>query len=197
MIENLSFMKRKVLYSGILILVLILATRLIYTNSVDYLLRIKLNNQEKLIVKYEKFITDGLVEKSTKFKTTNIQSVIDTALSYKGSPNKIGGISKAGIDASGLIYMSLKKNSKEKFPRIAQEMARYGERIIDVEKLKKGDLVFFFNTYETERIITSVGIYIGNNEFINSSSSKGVTISEIDDPYFWKDKFFFGTRIFK
>jgi cell wall-associated NlpC family hydrolase len=190
-------MKRKVLYSGILILVLILATRLIYTNSVDYLLRIKLNNQEKLIVKYEKFITDGLVEKSTKFKTTNIQSVIDTALSYKGSPNKIGGISKAGIDASGLIYMSLKKNSKEKFPRIAQEMARYGERIIDVEKLKKGDLVFFFNTYETERIITSVGIYIGNNEFINSSSSKGVTISEIDDPYFWKDKFFFGTRIFK
>ena len=76
-------------------------------------------------------------------------------------------------------------------------MSRYGEVITEIEDLKRGDLVFFFDTYETERLITSVGIYLGKNKFINSSSTKGVSISEINDPYYWKDKFFFGTRIFK
>ena len=33
-------------------------------------------------------------------------------------------------------------------------------------------------------------------EFIISSSSKGVTIADLNDQYYWKDKFFFGTRIF-
>ena len=51
-------------------------------------------------------------------------------------------------------------------------------------------------THVIDRIITSVGIYLGNGSFINSSSSKGVTISDINDPYYWKSKFFYGTRIF-
>ena len=74
-------------------------------------------------------------------------------------------------------------------------MARYGEFITDSDKLKRGDLVFFYDTYKVDRIITSVGIYLGDGKFINSSSSKGVTVSDINDPYYWKEKFFFGTRI--
>ena len=42
----------------------------------------------------------------------------------------------------------------------------------------------YLKSNEVNRIITSVGIYIGNGEFIHSSSSKGVTISDIDDPYY-------------
>ena len=75
-------------------------------------------------------------------------------------------------------------------------MARYGEIIINSKDLKRGDLVFFFDTYEVDRIITTVGIYIGKGEFITSSSSKGVAINKIDDPYYWSQKFFYGTRIF-
>ena len=93
------------------------------------------------------------------------------------------------------MYVSISKNSKIQFPRIAQDMARYGKQITDPDKLKRGDLVFFFDTYEINRIITSVGIYIGNGEFIHSSTSDGVTVSQINDPYYWKDKFFYGTRI--
>ena len=66
---------------------------------------------------------------------------------------------------------------KIQFPRIAQDMARYGKQITDPDKLKSGDLVFFFDTYEINRIITSVGIYIGNGEFIHSSTSDGVTLT--------------------
>ena len=132
-----------------------------------------------------------------KFSKDLIESIIDSAKSYEGTPNKIGGISKDSIDASGLVYMSIKKNSDKYFPRIAQDMSRYGKVITQIKDLKRGDLVFFFNTYETDRLITSVGIYLGENKFINSSSKNGVSISEITDPFFWKDKFFFGTRIFK
>ena len=116
-------------------------------------------------------------------------------MSFVGTPNKIGGIDKSGIDASGLVYVSIKKNSNTLFPRIAQDMARYGLFISDSDNLKRGYLVFFHDTYEVNRIITSVGIYLGDGEFINSSSSKGVTVSDINDPYYWKEKFFFGTRI--
>ena len=162
-------------------------------NSNNDLLK-KLNNNTELISKYNEFKIQG-VEKDIDFKKNIIENVIDTAFSFLGTPNKYGGIDKTGIDASALVYISISKNSKIQFPRIAQEMARYGKQITDPDKLKRGDLVFFFDTYEINRIITSVGIYIGNGEFIHSSTSDGVTISQINDPYYWKNKFFYGTRI--
>ena len=162
-------------------------------NSNDDLLE-KLNNKTELITKYNEFKSQG-VEKEIDFKKNIIENVIDTAFSFLGTPNKYGGIDKLGIDASALVYISISKTSKIKFPRIAQDMARYGKQITDPKKLKRGDLVFFFDTYEINRIITSVGIYIGNGEFIHSSTSDGVTVSLINDQYYWKDKFFYGTRI--
>ena len=155
----------------------------------------KLNNNKELIKKYNEFKTQG-VKKSIVFQGNIVENIIDTALSYIGAPNKYGGINKDGIDASGLVYISVTKNSNVEFPRIAQDMARYGEAISNPNKLKRGDLVFFFDTYEVNRIITSVGIYLGDGGFIHSSSSEGVKVSQINDPYYWKDKFFYGTRIF-
>jgi cell wall-associated NlpC family hydrolase len=157
-------------------------------------LLVKLNNHQGLIKKYNKFKEQG-IEKSLVFPVNIIENVIDTALSFIGSPNKYGGIDKDGIDASGLVYIAVTKNSNIEFPRTAQDMARYGEAISNSNKLKRGDLVFFFDTYEIDRIITSVGIYLGDGDFIHSSTSDGVKVSQINDPYYWKDKFFYGTRI--
>lgn len=50
--------------------------------------------------------------------------------------------------------------------------------------LKRGDLVFF-KTYKQNG---HVGIYLGNNEFLNDNSSNGVSIDRMDNPY-WKDAF--------
>lgn len=157
-------------------------------------LLVKLNDHPGLIKKYNEFQIQG-VEKSIVFPGNIIENVIDTALSYIGAPNKYGGIDKDGVDASGLVYIAVTKNSNIDFPRIAQDMARYGKAISNSNKLRRGDLVFFFDTYEVNRIITSVGIYLGNGNFIHSSSSEGVKISELNDPYYWKGKFFYGTRI--
>tara|TARA_B110001450_G_scaffold157646_1_gene146941 strand:- start:1032 stop:1598 length:567 start_codon:yes stop_codon:yes gene_type:complete len=177
------------------LIVLIGIISLLY-ESQNSILKGRLNSNEILLEKFKEFKKNGF-ENEMKFSKDLIESIIDSAKSYEGTPNKIGGISKDSIDASGLVYMSIKKNSDKYFPRIAQDMSRYGKVITQIKDLKRGDLVFFFNTYETDRLITSVGIYLGENKFINSSSKNGVSISEITDPFFWKDKFFFGTRIFK
>ena len=159
-------------------------------------LKRKLNKNAELSAKYDRFKAEGY-QKEFRLPEERLEAVIDTVMTFLGVPNRVGGVDRDSIDASGLIYVSINKNFDVKFPRIAQDMARYGKIITDTQNLKRGDLVFFFDTYEVDRIITSVGLYLGENKFINSSTNEGVSVSEIDDPYYWKNKFFFGTRIFK
>ncbi len=50
-------------------------------------------------------------------------------------------------------------------------------------KLKEGDLVFFNISRKKN---SHVGIYLKNNRFVHASSSKGVVISSLDNPYYKK-----------
>ena len=184
--------KKNILIALFLLVILSLAL----SNTDERKLIDKLNDDEVLIDKFIDFSTDGY-ERKINLSKNKMESVIDTAMTYLGTPNKVGGTSKDSIDASGLVYVSINKNFDIKFPRIAQDMARYGKIITNPQKLKRGDLVFFFDTYDVDRIITSVGLYLGEGSFLNSSTKDGVSESDINDPYYWKEKFFFGTRIFK
>ena len=186
-------LSKKNILIGLLLLVIL---SLALSNTDERKLIDKLNDDQVLIDKFIDFSTDGY-ERKINLSKNKMESVIDTAMSYLGTPNKVGGTSKDSIDASGLVYVSINKNFDIKFPRIAQDMARYGKIITNPQKLKRGDLVFFFDTYDVDRIITSVGLYLGEGSFLNSSTKDGVSESDINDPYYWKEKFFFGTRIFK
>ncbi len=100
-----------------------------------------------------------------------------------GVPYRAGGISRRGIDCSGLTcniynavyYKQLKRNS--------DEQRKENCRKIHKNKLKEGDLVFFHNG-KNKRKATHVGIYLKNNCFIHASNSRGVIISSLDDPYY-------------
>ena len=59
------------------------------------------------------------------------------------------------------------------------------------EDLKEGDLVFF---KINSRTISHVGIYLGNNRFAHASSSRGVVLSNLDEPYY-KRYFYKGGRL--
>jgi len=138
---------------------------------------------------------NGGIEKNLNVSYSNMQRVIATAKTYMGTSHLMGGTSKSGIDCSGLLYVSFKVNGITNIPRVSQEFARYGSIIINTNDIQVGDLVFFKNTYKTSRLVTHAGICIGNGEFIHTSSSKGVIISRINDPYYWRKKFLFATRV--
>jgi len=138
---------------------------------------------------------NGGIEKDLNVSYSTMQRIIATAKTYIGTSYSFGGTSKSGIDCSGLLYVSFKANGITNISRVAQEFARYGSIIINTNNIQAGDLVFFTNTYKTSRLVTHAGICIGNGEFIHTSSSKGVIISRVNDPYYWRKKFLFATRV--
>ncbi len=126
---------------------------------------------------------NGQVGKKPKGKA---KKVIQTAHTYLGTRHQLGGLSKSGIDCSGLVYNSFKK-SRVKLPRTAFKMSKRGKRI----KLKKalpGDLIFFA-TGSTKKI-NHVGIITDVSRkgvtFIHTSSSKGVVYSRLTSSYWGK-----------
>tara|TARA_B110000967_G_C18825425_1_gene531076 strand:- start:248 stop:994 length:747 start_codon:yes stop_codon:yes gene_type:complete len=161
----------------------------------------QLNDLEKVIssdhslsTKFNNFKKAG-IEKYINVSSSDMEKVILEAKTYLGTSHVMGGLSHNGIDCSGLLYVSFQKNGIKGIPRIAQDFARLGNIMINVNELRKGDLIFFTNTYRTSKLVTHAGICIGNGEFIHTSSSKGVMISKINDPYYWRKKFLFATRI--
>lgn len=149
----------------------------------------------------KKFWAEGIekdlhfVSKDTHYDSVavDVEKIIATAKSYLGTPHHMGGLSKRGIDCSGMVLMSL-KSSGILTPHNSHDQARFGRVIPHTDSLKRGDLVFFINSFRSSYLITHSGIYIGNNKFIHASVRGGVSITDLSMPY-WATKFVFGTRI--
>ena len=125
-----------------------------------------------------------------KWKSTNeMQRLIKKATGFLGSPYRLGGNSKRGIDCSALVQ-KVYGSFNVKLPRVARDQSKVGVEV-DINELVEGDLVFF----HTNRSFGHVGIYIGNNEFIHASSkSKRVRIDSMDHP-FYQERFQRAVRI--
>jgi Cell wall-associated hydrolases (invasion-associated proteins) len=80
-------------------------------------------------------------------------------------------------------------------PHSSNEQGRYGTILDPDEELRRGDLVFFHSTYSTPKLITHSGIYLGENKFIHTSSSRGVSISQLLDSGYWQEHYLFATRL--
>lgn len=138
---------------------------------------------------------DGGIEKMPDTGNTRPDDIIHTARKYLGVPHCMGGTTMKCMDCSGLLATVFAAHDIL-LPHNSEEQARYGIIIAGKDELRKGDLVFFARSYNTNRLITHSGIYTGNNQFIHTSSSKGVTITSLNNSW-WEEKFIFGTRIFK
>ncbi len=111
--------------------------------------------------------------------------LVSTAKNYIGTPYRYGGTSlTSGIDCSAYTQVVFKKNGKS-LPRTTGQQYQQG-KAVSKSNLTTGDLVFF-NT--SGRGISHVGIYIGSSKFIHASTSKGVTISSINDKAYWKSRY--------
>jgi peptidoglycan DL-endopeptidase LytE len=105
------------------------------------------------------------------------QMVIDEAKKYIGTPYLWGGNTPAGFDCSGYTSYVYSKIGVT-IPRTA---ATQWSGLKAVSNPNPGDLVFF-ETYAPGP--THVGIYLGNNQFIQAGS-KGVSIADMTNSY-WK-----------
>ncbi|OCA84635.1 C40 family peptidase [Bacillus sp. FJAT-27986] len=97
-----------------------------------------------------------------------------------GTRYVFGGTSPSGFDCSGFIYYVFNKAG---YDINRYSAAGYYDRSYYVDNPKPGDLVFFENTYK--KGISHLGIYIGNNQFINADNS-GVRIVSLSNSYYKK-----------
>lgn len=102
--------------------------------------------------------------------------------SWLGVPHRQGGMDKNGVDCSGFTTLLENEIYERSLPRTASLMAGEVKRKFE-EELKEGDLVFF--DFEGQKF-SHVGVYLQNNKFVHASSSKGVIISNLKDPWYYK-----------
>lgn len=101
---------------------------------------------------------------------------------WMGTPHRMGGLDKKGVDCSGFVGMLYEKVYGKELPRTSRDMADVIKRKYD-DQLKEGDLVFFsFGG----RNIDHVGIYLHNGKFVHVSTRKGVIISNLKDVWYAK-----------
>ncbi|RSK28677.1 hydrolase Nlp/P60 [Bacillus sp. HMF5848] len=129
-------------------------------------------------------------ESFAKDSYDNYNRLLPVAKKYIGVPYLYGGTSAKGFDCSGYINEVYTYIGVE-LPRTSRDMFNEG-KAVKKENLRVGDLVFF-NT--SGNGVSHAGIYIGNDKFIHSSSSVGVSTSSLNDPYYWKSRYIGARRV--
>lgn len=109
--------------------------------------------------------------------------LVDFALQYVGYNYKYGGMSPStGFDCSGFVSYVF-NNFGVKLTRNSSGQYKNDGVKISKDELAPGDLVFFSNSSTSG--VGHVGIYMGDNEFVHSSTSNvGVVVSRIDSTYY-------------
>lgn len=113
-----------------------------------------------------------------------------TADIYLGVPYLWGGETMGGIDCSAFTQQVWKKSFGINLPRTAALQSQQGVRIFKYG-IMPGDLLFFG---PAEDSIEHVGIYMGNDMFINATTSSGVKYSNLDEVY-WRLRYQFAKRL--
>ena len=108
--------------------------------------------------------------------------LITAMTEWLGVPYKYGGNSRAGTDCSGLIHMLYPQVYGLTLPRNTRQLYETCTPVPDTA-LREGDLVFF--TIDTKGP-GHAGIYLWEGQFLHASTSRGVMISHLREPYWTK-----------
>ncbi len=169
-----------------------------YNTTVDKIK--KLNNMnsdflslgKKLLISKSVTATFTPVQNQTVYTTVtpsrsstgpvSAQNIIEFGSRFLGTPYRYGGSGPGGFDCSGFVSYCFRQFGYN-LPRTAAGMAGVGTHV-DKSNLQAGDLVFFQGPGAYS--INHVGIYVGSNKFIHSSSGnyRGIVYSSLSDAYY-------------
>ncbi|MCO5231204.1 MAG: NlpC/P60 family protein [Chitinophagales bacterium] len=148
---------------------------LAYENEVKYQDIINFINKEKLNI--------------DKISTPDVYVF---AYSWLNTPYRFGGNSKSGIDCSRFVMKMYNDVLGIPTNGTSREIFTHGNAI-DKSQLQEGDLVFFRTRGSS---ISHVGVYLQDDKFVHSSTSKGVTVSSLNEPY-WQRTYYKSARFFE
>jgi cell wall-associated NlpC family hydrolase len=122
-------------------------------------------------------------------------TVIETAKSYRGTPYRFGGTTRAGMDCSALVFHSFYSIGIN-LPRMSADQSKLGQKV-NLDQVQPGDLLFFA-TSKKKNQVTHSGIVTETGKdgirFIHASTSLGVTEDYLSNRY-WSGAFLFAKRI--
>ena len=150
------------------------------TKAIEYNAEIANEPPPVIVTSEEVRSTDLKAEAITKF-----------TLDWQGTPHRIGGMSREGVDCSGFTVLMFETLFNHRFTA-----RRSADLYTEVEPVKRSDLIagdlVFFKIYG--RRIDHVGVYVGNGLFAHASVRNGVIFSKLSEPYYDR-RFFMGGRI--
>jgi murein DD-endopeptidase / murein LD-carboxypeptidase len=151
-------------------------------------------------VNFDNFVATELCN-SIQFKyaqllNADVETITNIALfasieEWWGTRYRYGGTTHRGIDCSSYTGHVIEAAYGITLPRTARTQYGATTRVNRMD-LEEGDLVFF----NTRGGVSHVGIYLRDGYFTHSSSSHGVTISNLDEAYYSR-KYIGGGRVVK
>ncbi len=138
----------------------------------------------------EGFIRSDFLDLTASATPTSSSSsqIVSLAKQYLGTRYSYGGSSPSGFDCSGFtMYVFNQFGVSLPHSATSQWQSGSGTKVWSISALQAGDLVFFCDPSRSlGKACSHAGIYIGNGQFIHSSSSKsgGVIVSSLTSGYY-------------
>ncbi|WP_164510847.1 C40 family peptidase [Nonlabens xiamenensis] len=147
---------------------------------------------------YRKIEEEPLTTDDNRLGTTSSTAVdmaVEKALEFQGTRYKYGGTTARGMDCSGLICTAYAAAGKQ-MPRTSASMYATAEEL-SLEEVRKGDFIFFAtgrNKRKVNHVALVTQVTPAEIRFIHSTTSRGVIISSLNEPY-WLNAFISAGRI--
>lgn len=109
-------------------------------------------------------------------------ALVSEAEGWLGVPYLWGGNTTSGVDCSGFLTAVYRDAVGIKLPRTTKLQKEYC-LAVDNDRRAVGDILFF-SSKKSRGKVAHVGMYIGNNKMIHSSSSRGVVIDDLSMRYY-------------
>ncbi len=132
---------------------------------------------EKLKKDHDKNGNAGIGSSKTSKK------IVKEAQGWLGTPYGYGRAEKGvACDCSGMVMSVYEKVTGIKLPRNSAKQQEFCKKL-KKKDVKVGDLCFFATGKDPDKV-SHVGIMVDEKNFIHASTSKGVGISDINQPYY-------------